>query len=86
MTTEAANPTVESRIRELLEENLGIKDDASGNEPLRDQGFDSLDEVEFAMELEEEFDIEIPDEDIDKLETIQQAVVYVSKCQKGGAN
>lgn len=73
--------TVEARIREILEENLGIEDSASGSESLRDQGFDSLDEVEFAMNLEEEFDIEIPDDDIEHLQTIQQAVAYINKRQ-----
>lgn len=81
-----APETVETRIRTLLEGEFGIEDSASGNEPLKDLGFDSLDEVEFAMDLEEAFDITIPDEDVDNLQTIQQAVAYVSSRQGGGAN
>ncbi|MBW4599553.1 MAG: acyl carrier protein [Calothrix sp. FI2-JRJ7] len=46
---------------------------------IQDLGADSLDAVELIMALEEEFDIEIPDEDAEKITTIQQAVNYISK-------
>lgn len=81
MSEVKAPETVEARIRELLEQNFGIEEGASGSEPLADQGFDSLDEAEFALNLEEEFAISIPEEDEDQLLTIQQAVAYISKRQ-----
>jgi len=71
--------TVEERVKRIVAEQLGIneneiKTDASFVEDL---GADSLDTVELVMALEEEFGTEIPDEEAEKITTIQQAIDYV---------
>ena len=70
---------VESRIRDIISEQLQI--DASGMDLkasfIDDLGADSLDIVELVMAMEEEFDIEIPDDDAEKIQTIGDAVSYV---------
>lgn len=69
----------EERVKEIIVENLGVDGakvtaDASFVEDL---GADSLDTVELVMAFEEEFDIEIPDEDAEKLTTVGEAVAYL---------
>ena len=71
--------SVESQVKEIIVENLGVDaekvtDDASFVEDL---GADSLDTVELVMAFEEEFDIEIPDEDAEKLTTVGEAIAYL---------
>ena len=71
--------SVEERVKEIIVENLGVDGekvtvDASFVEDL---GADSLDTVELVMAFEEEFDIEIPDEDAEKLTTVGDAVAYL---------
>ncbi|HEY7473181.1 MAG TPA: acyl carrier protein [Gemmatimonadota bacterium] len=71
--------TVESQVKEIIVENLGVDtekvtEDASFVEDL---GADSLDTVELVMAFEEEFDIEIPDEDAEKLTTVGEAIAYL---------
>lgn len=70
---------VEDRIKEIVVEQLGV--DAEEITPqasfINDLGADSLDTVELVMALEEEFDIEIPDEEAEKLETVGKAVEYI---------
>jgi acyl carrier protein len=73
--------TIEQRVRETVVEQLGVKEeevtlDASF---VDDLGADSLDTVELVMALEEEFETEIPDEDAEKITTVQQAIDYVTK-------
>ena len=69
------------RVKKIVAEQLGveeseIKDDSSF---VDDLGADSLDTVELVMALEEEFETEIPDEDAEKITTVQQAIDYVNK-------
>ena len=76
--------SVEERVKKLICEQLGVKeedvkDDASFVEDL---GADSLDTVELVMALEEEFEIEIPDEDAEKITTVSQAISYISERRK----
>ena len=71
--------TIEDQVRGIIAEQLGakadeIKDDASF---VDDLGADSLDTVELVMALEEEFETEIPDEDAEKITTVQEAIDYV---------
>ena len=71
----------DSRVKEIIINELGVEpekvtDDASFVEDL---GADSLDTVELVMAFEEEFDIEIPDEDAEKLETVSDAIEYLNK-------
>ena len=72
--------TVQERVRKIVVEQLGIKDDELSNDAsfVDDLGADSLDTVELVMALEEEFETEIPDEDAEKITTIQQAVDYIN--------
>jgi acyl carrier protein len=68
------------RVKKIVIEQLGVKEDEvkSDSSFVDDLGADSLDTVELVMALEEEFEIEIPDEEAEKITTIQQAVDYIS--------
>jgi acyl carrier protein len=73
--------TVEQQVKAIVAEQLGVKQeqvtlDASF---VDDLGADSLDTVELVMALEEEFEIEIPDEDAEKITTVKQAVDYINE-------
>jgi acyl carrier protein len=72
--------TVEERVRKIVVEQLGVKDEEVTSESsfVDDLGADSLDTVELVMALEEEFETEIPDEDAEKITTVQQAVDYIN--------
>jgi acyl carrier protein len=71
--------TVEERVKKIVVEQLGVKEDeVSLNASFVDDlGADSLDTVELVMALEEEFGTNIPDEEAEKITTIQQAVDYI---------
>ena len=71
--------TIEERVKKIVVEQLGVKEEEASNEAsfVDDLGADSLDTVELVMALEEEFETEIPDEDAEKIATIQQAIDYV---------
>ncbi|MDD5013894.1 MAG: acyl carrier protein [Atribacterota bacterium] len=69
------------RVKKIIVDQLGIdeskiKDNSSF---VDDLGADSLDIVELIMAFEEEFDVEIPDEDAEKMKTIEDAIKYLSK-------
>jgi acyl carrier protein len=70
---------VEQRVKKIVAEQLGVNeaDVKSESSFVNDLGADSLDTVELVMALEEEFECEIPDEDAEKITTVQQAVDYV---------
>jgi acyl carrier protein len=72
---------IEERVREIIVEQLGVNEDEVIPEAsfIDDLGADSLDIVELVMAMEEEFDLEIPDEDAEKIQTIQDAVNYVKQ-------
>ena len=72
--------TVEERVKKIVCEQLGVKDDEVNNESsfVEDLGADSLDTVELVMALEEEFETEIPDEEAEKITTVQLAVDYIN--------
>ena len=72
--------SIEERVKKIVAEQLGSGDDEITNESsfIDDLGADSLDTVELVMALEEEFDIEIPDDDAEKIATVQAAIDYVS--------
>ncbi len=71
--------TVEERVRKIVVEQLGVKEDELKNDAsfVDDLGADSLDTVELVMALEEEFETEIPDENAEKITTIQEAIDYI---------
>ncbi|MBT7276805.1 MAG: acyl carrier protein [Woeseiaceae bacterium] len=70
---------IEEQVKSIVAEQLGVKGDEVTNEAsfVDDLGADSLDTVELVMALEEEFDTEIPDEDAEKITTVQQAIDFV---------
>ena len=72
--------TIEERVKKIVVEQLGVKEEEVSSESsfVDDLGADSLDTVELVMALEEEFDTEIPDEDAEKITTVQQATDYVN--------
>ncbi|MDX1901938.1 MAG: acyl carrier protein [Gammaproteobacteria bacterium] len=72
--------TIESRVKKIVVEQLGVKEEEVTNDSsfVDDLGADSLDTVELVMALEEEFETEIPDEDAEKITTIQQAIDYIN--------
>ena len=80
--------SVEERVKKIVIEQLGVKEDEVTSDAsfVNDLGADSLDTVELVMALEEEFDTEIPDEEAEKLTTIQQAVDYINSHEKSEAN
>jgi acyl carrier protein len=72
--------TVEERVKKIVVEQLGVKEEEVSNESsfVDDLGADSLDTVELVMALEEEFECEIPDEEAEKITTVQQAIDYIN--------
>ncbi|ASF47658.1 acyl carrier protein [Methylovulum psychrotolerans] len=71
---------IEERVKKIVSEQLGLKGEiATDASFVDDLGADSLDTVELVMALEEEFECEIPDEDAEKITTVQQAIDYVEK-------
>jgi acyl carrier protein len=76
--------TVEDQVKAIVAEQLGVKlEQVTPNASFVDDlGADSLDTVELVMALEEEFETEIPDEDAEKITTVQQAIDYVSARRK----
>jgi acyl carrier protein len=71
---------IEARVKKIIIEQLGVKEEQVTNEAsfVEDLGADSLDTVELVMALEEEFELEIPDEDAEKITTVQQAIDYIA--------
>ena len=73
--------SIEKRVKEIVAEQLGVDEGQVTNEAsfMDDLGADSLDTVELVMALEEEFEIEISDEDAEKIQTVQDAVDYITE-------
>ncbi|MDO9450524.1 MAG: acyl carrier protein [Rugosibacter sp.] len=71
---------IEQRVKKIVAEQLGVNEADIKNESsfVDDLGADSLDTVELVMALEEEFECEIPDEDAEKITSVQQAIDYVN--------
>jgi len=72
--------SIEERVAKMVAEQLGVKEDdvKSTSSFVEDLGADSLDTVELIMALEEEFDTEIPDEEAEKIATVQNAIDYIN--------
>ena len=72
--------SIVDRVKKIVAEQLGVKADEVTNTAsfVDDLGADSLDTVELVMALEEEFECEIPDDDAEKITTVQQAIDYVN--------
>src|ERR1051326_7427151 len=78
-------PAVEDKVKQIIVEQLGVDEgEVTPNASFVDDlGADSLDTVELVMAFEEAFDIEIPDEDAEKIRTVKDAVDYIDKNAKG---
>ena len=76
---------IESRVRDIIVNELGVESSKVTAEAsfVDDLGADSLDTVELVMAFEEEFGIEIPDEDAEKMETVGDAVAYLQGKEEG---
>ena len=76
---------IEARIKEIICEQLDVKpeDVSEGKSFMEDLGADSLAIVELVLAFEEQFDIDIPDEDTEKIRTVGDAVSYISARKKG---
>ena len=74
---------VHERVIDIVAEQLGVDKDKVTPETsfVNDLGADSLDTVELVMELEEEFDINIPDDAAEKIQTVGQAIEFIEKAQ-----
>lgn len=76
--------TISEKVKQIVVDQLSVEDEAemTMETSFQDLDADSLDVVELIMALEEEFDIEIPDEDAEKLTTVGAAVEYIKEKQK----
>ena len=75
---------LEQRVKDIIDEQLGVKPDqvTPAAKFIEDLGADSLDTVELVMALEEEFGIEVPDEQAEKLQSVGDVIKYVEESQK----
>lgn len=78
--------SVEERVIEIVAEQLGVDKEKITREThfVNDLGADSLDTVELVMELEEEFDITIPEDAAEKIQTVGQAIAHIEKAVNDG--
>ncbi|MCR3755313.1 MAG: acyl carrier protein [Sodalis sp. Psp] len=76
--------TIEENVKAIIAEQLGVKKEEVVNSAsfVDDLGADSLDTVELVMALEEEFDTEIPDEEAEKITTVQAAIDFIQARQQ----
>ena len=74
------NPSIEERVAKIVCDQMGTTPDKIARETsfINDLGADSLDTVELVMEFEDEFEISIPDEDAEKIQTVGAAVDYIT--------
>ena len=74
------NPSVEERVKKIVCDQMGTTPDKISRDTsfINDLGADSLDTVELVMEFEDEFEISIPDEDAEKIQTVGNAIDYIS--------
>ena len=72
---------IASRVKEIIAQELGVEQEKVTDEAnfVEDLGADSLDTVELVMAFEEEFGIEIPDEDAEQMQTVGQAIKYLTE-------
>jgi acyl carrier protein len=75
---------IEQKVKTIIAEQLGVGEDEikSTSSFIEDLGADSLDIVELVMAMEEEFEVEIPDEEAENIKTVQDAVNYVTTHKK----
>ena len=78
-----SDKSIEARVKDIIVDQLGVNADQVTPEAkfVEDLGADSLDTVELVMAFEEEFDIEVPDEDAEKLQSVGDVVSYINSQQ-----
>jgi len=76
-----SDKSIEERVKEIIVDQLGVSADQVTLEAkfVEDLGADSLDTVELVMALEEEFDIEVPDDEAEKLQAVKDVVSFIEK-------
>lgn len=76
--------TIEQKVKSIIADQLGVGEDEIKitSSFIEDLGADSLDIVELVMAMEEEFEVEIPDEEAENIKTVQDAVTYVTTHKK----
>jgi acyl carrier protein len=76
--------SIEQKVKGIIAENLGVSEDEikPTSSFIDDLGADSLDIVELVMQMEEEFEVEIPDEEAENIKTVQDAVSYITTHKK----
>jgi acyl carrier protein len=74
-------PAVEDKVKEIITKQMGVKNEQITKETsfINDLGADSLDTVELIMEFEDAFDMNIPDEDAEKIRTVGDAIKYIEE-------
>jgi acyl carrier protein len=84
MTPSDKSKEIIEKVKQIISEQLGVEESevTPSASFVDDLGADSLDTVELVMALEEHFDIEIPDEDAEKIRTVQDAIDYIEKHSK----
>jgi acyl carrier protein len=78
---------IESKVKKIVADQMGVQESEISREThfVNDLNADSLDTVELVMELEEEFELSIPDEEAEKIQTIGQAIDYIKSHLEGSA-
>ncbi len=78
-----SDKTIEARVKDIIVDQLGVNADQVTPEAkfVEDLGADSLDTVELVMAFEEEFDIEVPDEEAEKLQAVDDVIKYITSQQ-----
>jgi acyl carrier protein len=78
-----SDQTIEERVKNIIVDQLGVNPDQVTTEAkfVEDLGADSLDTVELVMAFEEEFDVEVPDEDAEKLQSVGNVIDYITSKQ-----
>ncbi len=76
--------TIEQKVKSIIAENLGVSEDEikPTSSFIEDLGADSLDIVELVMQMEEQFEVEIPDEEAEPIKTVQDAVNFITTHKK----
>lgn len=78
-----SDKSIEDRVKDIIVDQLGVNADQVNPEAkfVEDLGADSLDTVELVMAFEEEFDVEVPDEEAEKLQSVGDVITYISNAK-----